>query len=332
MANFENGWAVIPAAGVGTRLQPHTHTTPKPLLHVAGKPILAHILDEVVALGIRNIALVVGYRADQIVAFVKENYADCNVVPVQQDQPQGLAQAVFLTREWIDNAPLLIIYGDTIFECDLSRAIAMDSDGAIGVRKVEDPRRFGVVQLKGDQIVGLVEKPETFVSDLAIVGINIIRDSARLFGHIEQMMQKDIRTRGEYQLTDAFNMMVQDGADMRVFSVENWFDCGTAEALLETNRHLLARLPTPNVREGTVLIPPVFVAESAQVTHSILGPYVSIGDGAVIENSRIQDSIVSEGARVIGCFLNQSLVGTYAVVEEAPRRLNVGDSSELRLL
>jgi glucose-1-phosphate thymidylyltransferase len=239
---------------------------------------------------------------------------------------------VYLTRDWTDGHPVLIVYGDTVFEGDLGEAIGAPGDGAIGVHRVEDPTRFGVVEEDGGRIVRLVEKPEAFVSDLAIVGINYIRNSRLLFSCLETMIQRDLRTRGELQLTDAFSLMVSQGAHLSTFPVDNWFDCGAPDTLLETNQNLLSRLPKPAPREDVILIPPVFVSESASVTRSILGPDVSVGDGAVVADAIISDSIIGEGAHVSGCSLARSLVGTNAVVESGARRLNVGDSSEVRLL
>jgi glucose-1-phosphate thymidylyltransferase len=331
VSDLRDGWAVVPAAGVGTRLRPHTHTTPKPLLHVAGKPILGYILDEVVRLGIRKLALVVGYMGDQIVAFARKNYDFCEIVPVAQHEPQGLGQAVYLTRECAEGHPTLIVYGDTVFDTDLSEAVARQADGAIGVRKVDDPARFGVVAVDGRRILRLVEKPEQFVSDLAIVGINFIRDSAALYSALETLIDRDLRTRGEFQLTDAFNMMVERGSRLDTFPVENWFDCGAPDTLLATNRHLLGRQSQPDERPGVIQIPPVYISPSASVENSIIGPYVSVGEGAQVKDALVRDSIIGEGAHVTGCFLEKSLVGTNAMVESRPRRLNVGDSSEISL-
>jgi len=313
------------------RLRPHTHTTPKPLLHVAGKPILGYILDEVVRLGIRRVALVVGPMGDRIVAFVRDNYDLAEVVPVAQHEPQGLGQAVHLTREWVEGHPVLIIYGDTVFETDLTDAMSLDADGAIGVHSVEDPARFGVVVKENNHILRLVEKPESFVSDLAIVGVNYIRDSAALFRALDAIISKDLRTRGEYQLTDALNVMVEGGAVLNTFDVQGWFDCGAPDTLLATNRHLLGRQPAPERRDSAILIPPVYIAPSATVENSVIGPHVSVGDDAVVTDALVRDAIIGEGARVTGCFLEQSLVGANAVVESGPRRLNVGDSSEVSL-
>ena len=218
-----------------------------------------------------------------------------------------------------------------MFECDLGPVAKLDVDGAIGVRKVEDPSRFGVVQLEGDRIVGVVEKPDHYVSDQAMVGLNLIRDSDMLFASLEKIISSNKRTRGEFQITDAFADMVEAGAHLHAFAVDNWFDCGVTESLLETNRHLLGKLSQPSQREGVILLPPVFVAESATVTNSVVGPHVSIGENASVSDSIIKDSIVGADAQVKGCFLHQSLIGDNAVVEAGARQLNVGDSSEVRL-
>ena len=331
MTALDEGCAIIPAAGMGSRLKPHTHTVPKPLLSVGGKPILAHIIDEIVGLGIRKIVLIVGYRGDQIVEFSEKRYPDCQVIAVRQEKPEGIGHAVSLAREHAEGRPTLIVFGDTVFECDLNPIAKLDVDGAIGVRQVDDPSRFGVVKLDGDRIVEVVEKPDHFVSNQAMVGVNLIRDSNLLFSCLEQIISSGQRTRGEFQITDAFAAMVEQGAYLHAFPVENWFDCGVTESLLETNRHLLGRLGPAKARDGVIMIPPVYVADSAEVTNSVVGPHVSIGAFARISDSVIKDSIVGEGAQVAGCYLNESIIGDNAVVEAGARRLNVGDSSEVRL-
>jgi glucose-1-phosphate thymidylyltransferase len=328
---LSDGCAIIPAAGVGSRLRPHTHTIPKPLLSVGGKPILAHILDEVVGLGVPRIVLVVGYRGDQIVDFAQDRYPDCEVIAVQQDKPEGIGQAVYLARDYAEGRPTLIVFGDTVFECDLAPIAGLDVDGAIGVRHVEDTSRFGVVRTEGDRIVDVVEKPDHFVSNQAMVGVNLIRDSAGLFSCLKEMITQGKKTRGEFQLTDAFGMMVERGSHLHAFPVDNWFDCGVTESLLETNRHLLGRLAPATPRDGVTLIPPVFVADSACVENSVVGPHVSVGENARVRNSVIKDSIVGAGAQLDGCYLHKSLIGDNAVVETGARQLNVGDSSEVRL-
>ena len=331
MSALSDGCAIIPAAGVGSRLKPHTHTIPKPLLAVGDKPILAHIMDEILELGVTRFALVVGYRGKQIVDFARERYPQCEIHEVHQERPEGNGQAVYLGREYAEGRPTLIVFGDTVFECDLGPVAELNVDGAIGVRKVDDPSRFGVVQLEGDRITGVVEKPEHFVSDMAMVGVNLIRDSASLFDCLGRMISDGKKSRGEYQIADAFGMMVEGGAHLHAFTVDNWFDCGVTESLLETNRHLLGRLSDPSPRDGVILIPPAYVAESAVVTNSVVGPHVSVGENVRISDSIIKDSIIGAGAQVDGCYLHKSLIGDNAIVEAGARQLNVGDSSEVRL-
>ena len=302
MIAFSEGCAIIPAAGKGSRLKPHTYTTPKPLLSVGGKPILAHILDEIVGLGIRKVVLVVGYRGDQIIDFAKDRYPDCDIHAVRQDKLEGNGQAIYLARAHAEGRPVLIVFGDTVFECDLEPIAELDVDGAIGVRQVDDPSRFGVVKLEGDRIVDVVEKPEHFVSDQALVGVNLIRDSDRLFSCLEEIITKGQRTLGEFQLADAFALMVARGAHLHAFPVHNWFDCGVTESLLETNRHLLGRLGPASPREGVILIPPVYIADSAEVSNSVVGPNVSVGENARISDSVIKDSIIGTWAQVAQFF------------------------------
>lgn len=323
--------AVIPVAGAGTRLRPHTHTIPKALLHVAGKPIIGHILDEVAVLGIEEIVLVVGVMGDQILRYVNEAYRFRSVEIVEQEDRKGLGHAIGLTKNLVGGEPILIIYGDTIFEGDLSDAIGDSVDGKIGVKQVPDPARFGVVELEGNRITNLVEKPEQFVSDLAIVGVNYIRNTPLLFECLDELLTEKIRTQGEYQITDAFRKMVEKGATLEVFFLEDWFDCGKPETLLATNRYLLEKQSAPLEIAGSTILPPVFIAPSAAIIGSIVGPYVSVAEGARVEWSIVKDAIIGEEAVVQHGLLEGSLIGNRALVRGAPQRLNVGDSSEIRI-
>lgn len=321
--------AVIPAAGVGKRLRPHTYTLPKALLSVAGKPIIGHILDGLVSLGVQEVVLVVGYRGDKLVDYVNEHYRFKRVQYVEQEEREGLGHAVFLAKPFVGTEPLLIIYGDTIFEGRLDAGIDDSVDGCIGVKGVVEPKRFGIVEVEGDRIVRLVEKPKAPRSNLAIVGVNYIKNSKLLFLSLAELMEKDIRTKGEYQLTDAFQLMVDKGAWLRGFTIEGWFDCGKPESLLVANRHLLNSRSRAYRIEGSVVIPPVFVSDMAKIESSILGPYLSVADRAVVTRSIVRNSIIGEGARVESCLLDGSLVGDNALVKGSYNRLNVGDSSEV---
>jgi glucose-1-phosphate thymidylyltransferase len=319
--------AIIPVAGEGTRLRPHTHTIPKPLIRVAGKPILGHILDDVVALGIKEVVLIVGYRGREVVDYVRTNY-DVKVNFVEQEARLGLGHAIHLARKYVGSEPVFIVLGDSIFKGDLK--LMIESEGnLIGVKRVAEPQRFGVVKLEESRIVELVEKPEKPESDLAVVGIYMIRDTASLFGALDSIISSESKTKGEYQLTDALNVMISDGVELRAFEVDKWFDCGKPETLLETNRALLemsaARVEIP----GSIVIDPVFVAPDAEVHASVIGPYVSIAEKSVIRTSVIRNSIIGEGASVQDALLDSSLVGDRAVVRGTFKRLNVGDSSEI---
>lgn len=321
--------AIIPAAGIGKRLRPHTFSVPKALLYVAGKPILSHILDRVLSLGVSSITLIVGYKGDLIETFIKKHYPDAPIDFVYQEQRLGIGHAIDLTRK-ITNTPepLLIILGDTIIKTNLKKVISADTN-ILGVKEVEDPRRFGVCELDGDRIVKLVEKPDVPPSNLALVGLYYLLDPPLLFECLREEIENDIKTRGEYQITDALQMMIDRGAVFRPHRIEEWFDCGNPEALLETNRHLLNDVTNIPAIPGSIIRSPVTIASSASISGSIIGPYVSIGAGSVVKNSIIKDSVLGENVTVEQSLLDKSLIGSRAVVKGHYRALNVGDSSEI---
>ena len=323
--------AIIPAAGIGTRLRPHTYTLPKALLYVAGRPIISHILDEVLELDISSIVLIVGYKGELIEAYVRKEYPNVKVDLVYQEERKGIGHAVYLTRDVADvGEPLLGILGDTIVKTDLKR-IVQSKTHALGVKEVEDPRRFGVVELEGSRIKRLVEKPKNPPSKLALVGLYYFRTSTALFTKLQEQIDKDIRSHGEYQITDAMQMMIDDGEEFVPFEIDDWFDCGKPETMLETNRDLLeGKANTPEF-EGSIVIPPVSIADGASIKNSIIGPYVSIATNSTVENSIIRDSILDQGAKVTDCLLEGSIIGSQAVVTGGVQKLNVGDSSEVIL-
>ncbi len=321
--------AIVPAAGVGTRLRPHTHTAPKVLLNVAGRPILAHILDEILELGVDELVLIVGYMGDRIRQYVDSHY-DISVHYVEQPERLGLGHAVFLARDMIREGPTLIVLGDTIFDADFKRILS-ERTNYIGVKAVDDPSRFGIVELDGNRITRLVEKPDDPPTNLAIVGIYYLSESARLFQALDTIITNDIRTRGEYQLTDALQQMLEAGEEMCPLPVEGWFDCGKRETLLATNRHLLDRGMGVANLDGAHIVAPVAIDPSAVIEGSVVGPYVSIAEGVTIRNAIIRDSIVNERARVEDMLLDGSVVGEDAVVRGGFQRLSVGDSSEIEL-
>lgn len=319
--------AIIPVAGFGSRLRPHTYTIPKVLLNVAGKPIIAHILDKIIADGFDEATIIVGYLGDQIREYILSKYK-ISVDFIDQEERKGLAHAIHLARGTFTNEPLLIILGDTIFDVDL-RPVIKGGYTAIGVRKVEDPRRFGIAEVHDGFVKGLVEKPEQPTSNLAIVGLYWIQNPKLLDQSIGELITRGTRTKGEYQLTDALALMLEHGEKIRTFDVEGWFDCGKPETLLETNRFLLEKQSRPVSMDGVVIIPPVYVAENARIRHSIIGPYATVAEGTVIVDSVVRNSIVAEEAHVYETLLDRSIVGSNAIVRGSFKRINIGDSSEI---
>jgi glucose-1-phosphate thymidylyltransferase len=323
--------AIIPVAGIGTRLRPHTHTIPKALVQVAGKPILGHILDELLPLGIKDVVLVTGYMGDRVRKYTAEAYPQLNASYIHQEERKGLGHAIYLTRGEVHDGGVLILLGDTVVTADFSSLI-QGTRTLIGVREVANPRLFGVVEVEDGNVKSLVEKPDRPPSNLAIVGLYYIVNAPLLFECLQDVVEGDIKTKGEYQLTDALKMMLERGEDMGTFAVDGWHDCGRPETLLETNRFLLER-SGGNGGEiaGSIVIPPVAVDSTAVVERSVIGPYVSVAAGSIIRDSIIRDGIINANALVERSLLDSSLIGEGAVVRGRFQRLNVGDSSEIEI-
>ncbi len=321
--------AVILLAGLGTRLRPHTYSRPKPLVNVAGKPVLGHILDGMADLQFDEIIFIVGYLGDQIEKYVAEKYPHLKSRFVVQEEMRGQAHAINLAKPYIDQ-DVLIIFGDTIWETDWTRLQRVESDGLIYCHEVPDPRRFGVVTLENGFVTRFVEKPQTPISNLAVVGVYYFKVWQKLMQAIDDIITLNIQTKGEFYLADAMQRMIEQGAKLEAERISVWEDCGTREAILQTNRYLLNKngKHTP-VAEDSLVIEPVYIAEGAQVRRSIVGPHVSISEGAVIEDSILRDCIISEDAQVASAMLEWSLIGSQARVKGGFEKLNVGDSSEI---
>jgi glucose-1-phosphate thymidylyltransferase len=321
--------AIIPVAGVGTRLRPHTHTLPKVLLNVAGKPILGHILDKLLEEGITSATIVVGYMGDLVEEYVRKNYS-FDVEFVQQPVREGLGHSIYLAKESLGDDPVLIILGDTIFDVDLRKVLGSEYS-SLGVRSVDDPRRFGVVEMRGEFVSHLVEKPDVPPTNLAIVGLYYIKHPRLLAECLHELVANDCRTRGEYQLTDALQMMIERGEKFTTFNVEGWFDCGKPETLLETNRVLLARKSLQREIAGVVVNPPVYIAPSAQIANAIIGPNATIAEGASVNGSIVVDSIVGDNAVISDVLIQHSIVGNEAQVRGGFAQINVGAHSQVEL-
>jgi glucose-1-phosphate thymidylyltransferase len=319
--------AIIPVAGIGSRLRPHTYTLPKVLLNVAGKPIIGHILDKVIEDGFDSATIIVGDMGDKIRSYVRSQY-NIQVDFIFQEERQGLAHAIYLAKDTLSAEPTLIILGDTIFDVDL-KPVVHDQFTSIGVKHVDDPRRFGIAELRDGFVSKLIEKPEHPTSNYAIVGLYWIRNPKLLVDCLGELLTKQVKTKGEYQLTDALQLMLMRGEKIKTFPVEGWYDCGKPETLLETNRHLLDKQQHQPSIKGAVIIPPVFISETAKITNSVIGPHATIAECAVVSDAIVRNSIISSDAHVSKSLLDSSIVGSNASVKGAFRRINVGDSSEI---
>lgn len=321
--------AIIPVAGVGTRMRPHTYALPKVLLNVAGKPILAHILDELKLQSITKATIITGYMGKMVKEFVLPRYPDIEFDFVIQNELLGLGHAIWCARNTFRGEKLMIILGDTIFDVDLSK-VTKSEVNSLGVKQVDDPQRFGVALLDENGFVQkLIEKPELPISKLALVGLYNISNSNMLAECLNELIDKNIKTKGEYQLTDALQLMISKGEKFVTFSVEGWFDCGKPETLLSTNKFLLDQKPLTREFKESIVIPPVYISKNADIQRSVIGPYTSVADGAVIKDSIVKNSIVSYGAVVTSSLLDESIIGNDAEVHGNFSTLNVGNSSQI---
>jgi glucose-1-phosphate thymidylyltransferase len=319
---------IIPAAGEGTRLRPHTYTRTKVLLIVAGKPILAHILDPLIQLKPSKVVFIVGTNGEEIAHFVRAHY-NFKTSFIKQDKPQGLGYAISLAKREYGQEPLLIILGDTIVEPEFFRQMKRGADW-LGVKAVNDPHRFGIAETRKGVVRKLVEKPERPKSNLALVGLYYIKSVATFRACLEEIILRGVQTKGEYQLTDALQLMIERKVKFKPVRVKEWYDCGKVETLLETNRKLLEKNSSRILRmRDALLVPPVHLAKSAEIKNSIVGPYVTVLDKALIHNSIVKNSILAEGCRIEDAVLENSLIGQNARVHGKVKSINLGDSSEI---
>lgn len=325
--------AVIPVAGIGTRLRPHTHTQPKSLIPVAGKPILGHIVDQLVEAGMTEFVFIIGYLGDKIEEYISKTYPSIKASFVMQTTGKGTGHAIWLAKDAIGDSPILVVFGDTICEVDWKEIIRYPKS-VLGVKKVDDPRQFGVAEVDKDgRILKLVEKPSIPKSNLALVGIYKIMETKELMTCLTSNIENNLKTLNEFHLTDAMMCMVALGTEFYTYNVAAWFDCGKKEVLLQTNQLLLKRghfaQPDPHSFLNSIIIPPVFIDKGCSISNSIIGPNVSIGEQAVIESSIIRESIIGPFAELNFAVLNSSLIGNDASLQGTVHSLNLGDSAEI---
>lgn len=319
--------SIILAAGLGTRMRPHTFTTAKPLLPVAGQPTLKYILDLLVAVPqMEELVFVVGHLGEQIETWVKANYKMPARFFVQREL-NGQAPAVALTRDAVRGAAL-VLFGDGILNADLAGLDQFRDDAIAFVKEVDDPSRLGVALVENGWITKFVEKPATPVSKLALAGMYFVREMSQMYAAIDEQIAKNIRTKGEFYLADTFNLMVTQGARMRTQEIKTWLDAGTIESWIECNRLMLERNGSREIpTTASNIIPPVFIGDGARIAGSTIGPFVSISENATIENSTLRDSIICADARVRDCALDQSVVGAGANLRGVRGKVNIGSMS-----
>lgn len=324
---------VIPVAGVGTRLRPHTHAIPKVLMRTAGKTILEHIVDDILVLNPTEIIFIVGYLGDKIIEFTQSRYPQLKTTFILQKEYNGLGAAINLSQERVGgDEDLLVILGDTLIRADLKKFI-QTKDNVIAVKDVEDPRKFGVIEIENDRITKFVEKPDVPPTNMAVVGLYYIQKAAELYSALDYIMSHDIKTKNEYQLTDALQNMLEQGKIFRYFTIDKWLDCGNKDNLLSTNRELLMETGSrvEGKIENSVIIDPVFIHKNAVIKNSIIGPYVSVSEDTDITGSIVRDTIICENSEVINAKLSSSLVSDNVAVRDSFRQINIGSHAEIDL-
>lgn len=328
--------AIIPVAGAGTNLRPHTYTQPKSLIPVAGKPILGFIIDQLLENGIDEFVFVIGYLGEKIKEYVELTYPNIKKNYVVQEDREGLGHAIWLTKDIVPkNSEVMIVLGDTIIDVNWKKFIALKGS-ALGVKKVDDPRKFGVVEFDNEgNIIRVVEKPTIPKSNMAIVGLYKIKEFDILIKSLGYNIKNNIRSNNEFYLTDGLQEMIRRGVKMEGFKIDNWYDCGQKEILLKTNALLLnKRKRTPAYKKNLhncIIIEPIHIGKNTVIKNSIIGPNVTIGDNAAIYDSIIRDSIIGNYTKLNDVVLFNSLVGSDSFIWGSSQSLNIGDNTELDL-
>ena len=326
--------AIIPVAGTGVRLRPLTYTQPKPLILIAGKPIISFIIDQLRSIGIEDFVFVIGYLGEKIQHFIEQTYPEINSTFVTQQSRQGSGHAIWTARTaFQDTDEVFIVFGDTIIDFNLQE-IVQSPTSSLCVKKVEKPQNYGVVEYRKDGFAKrVVEKPRIPKSNMAMVGFYKITEVAALVNALNYNISNSIQTGNEFPLTDAIMRMINRGIPFSTITVDNWFNCGKREVLLETNAILLdkkgyasSHLPS---YENSIIIHPVSIGNNCKITNSIVGPHVSIGDNAVLDSAIVRNSIIGHYASLNEVVLHSSVIGNDTAITGLRQSLNIGDNTEI---
>lgn len=325
---------IIPMAGMGKRMRPHTLTVPKPLIPIAGKPIVQRLVEDIAKVcgsEVNEVAFIIGRFGTEVekkLLDIAESVGAKGSIHYQ-DEALGTAHAILCAQEALEGN-VVVAFADTLFKADFT--LDTSKEGIIWVQQVEDPRPFGVVKINDQhQITDFVEKPVDFVSDLAIIGIYYFRDGAYLRSELQYLLDNDIRDKGEYQITNALENMKNKGTQFEPGQVTEWLDCGNKDATVYTNQRYLEYIKDTNLVaasaqvENSVIIPPVFIGENVRIHNTVLGPHVSIGKGSQVTDSILRNAIVQENTYIAHAHISNSMLGNFVKFEGKSSDLSIGD-------
>ncbi|MEI0701390.1 sugar phosphate nucleotidyltransferase [Brachyspira intermedia] len=319
---------IIPAAGEGSRLRPHTITKPKPILPIAGATIIDFIMTEISSIqDLEEVIFIVGYLKDQMIEYLSNKYTNIKLTFVEQKEYKGLAHAISLTKEHIkDDDKIFIILGDTIFKLNLSNIVSKN-ENSLGVCEVDNPSRFGVAVLNEQGVITkLVEKTQEPISNLALTGMYNIVNTKELFEAIDYIIKNDIKTKNEYQLTDALEYMIENSITFKTFKLDGWYDCGEKSTMIETNKSIIKHDILSKGIKDTAIIPPVFIDKDVKIENSVIGPYVHIGKNSKIENSILKNSIIFEEVNISNAFMDNSIISEKVTYKGKTHSMDIGAS------